>query len=103
MGLASFEFLLEPSSNPAVRYGSKKLCCSNHGLRRLVSVLVVAWKQSDGNSGDGSNGEGDAHEELGRTKVLHEPEEEVVEEAPQEAGNEKDEEEGWDVHGAEHL
>ena len=46
------------------------------------------------NSDQGSNREGEPHQELGRAQVLHQPEEEVVDEAPKKSGHIVGEEKG---------
>ena len=55
------------------------------------------------NSDQGSNREGEPHQELGRAQVLHQPEEEVVDEAPKKSGHKVGEEKGKNFDVQKHL
>ena len=55
------------------------------------------------NSDQGSNREGEPHQELGRSQVLHQPEEEVVDEAPKKSGHKVGEEKGKNFDVQKHL
>jgi hypothetical protein len=55
------------------------------------------------NSHQGSNREGEPHQELGRAQVLHKPEEEVVDEAPKKSGHKVREEKGKNFDVQKHL